>query len=416
MSAIDLPRDAPDTRIVPAWHWAAVALAAYSIVDGLVALRLGLTASDDPGLVRQNAIGTVATFVLIVTLVIVGLILRRSRRDHPMGWLFLLFAAAVGQSAALWGGTYVSGLLGGDRELGQIAAWFGAVSTLPTWTFLATSIIVRFPTGYPESKVEARLLRIAGVACLVVAIGLAFRPGPFVAFSAYTNPLRVSPELGQLVSVAVSIAVVAAFLPSVLAVTFMIGRYRRASLTGRLQLRWFGFAGGLTFVVGWAFVASDLLLSTANPVRELGYAALVLAACSLPIAVLQAIMRHRLFDIDTIIGRTVAYGTLTAILAGLYAASIRGFQAIFITVTGEESDVALVLTTLILATTFTPIKTYLEKLAAKRFPATLPPEAAAAPDPLVSAPHDDLDARIESIERRVAHDVLAEPGNPARKR
>jgi hypothetical protein len=409
MVAIDVRREDPDQRVAPPSRWREVGLAGIAIGAAILAAALGTAVSTGPGIVRQNAIGTVATVVLIMTLTVVGLILRRSRPDHPMGWLFLGFAASVGLAADFWGASYVGGLPGGDRLLGRTAAWLGAVATLPLWTYLVTSIIVRFPNGHPESERERRLLRYAGVACLGAAVVAGLRPGPFIAFPAYDNPVDLPDGFGQLVTLVAPIAVVVALAPSVLAIVFMVGRYRSASLTGRLQLRWFGFAAALTFAVGWIYVASDLLLANRNPLREVGYAALVLAACSLPIAVLQAILRHRLYDIDTIIGRTVAYGALTAILAGLYSASVRGFNAIFVALTGQENEAALVLTTLVLATTFTPIKSYLEKIAAKRFPATpAPVTATAEPDQLVTAPHDDLDARIEAIARRVAAEVLEE--------
>ena len=72
-------------------------------------------------------------------------------------------------------------------------------------------------------------------------------------------------------------------------------------------------------------------------------------------------------EIDRIIGRTFAYGALTAILAGLYSASVRLFNWLFVDVTGQNSEATLVLTTLVLATTFTPIKSRLEKVAERRF-------------------------------------------------
>ena len=84
---------------------------------------------------------------------------------------------------------------------------------------------------------------------------------------------------------------------------------------------------------------------------------------TLPIAALIAILRDRLYDIDRLISRTFVYGLLTAILAGLYSALIRPLQRGLVDVTGQSSETALVLTTLILATTFTPIKKRLEEIA-----------------------------------------------------
>ena len=67
----------------------------------------------------------------------------------------------------------------------------------------------------------------------------------------------------------------------------------------------------------------------------------------------------------TLISRTFVYGALTAILAGLYAAWLRLFNGLFVAFTGNESDAALVLTTLVLASTLTPMKLRLEGFASR---------------------------------------------------
>jgi hypothetical protein len=130
---------------------------------------------------------------------------------------------------------------------------------------------------------------------------------------------------------------------------------------------------------------------------------------TLPVAALIAILRDRLYDIDRLISRTFVYGLLTAILAGLYSALIRLFNAIFVDVTGQSSEIALVMTTLILATTFTPIKQRLEKVVARRLAspaATAGAGTTPAAAPIVDA--DELDRRIEAIARRVSREVVAE--------
>jgi hypothetical protein len=129
----------------------------------------------------------------------------------------------------------------------------------------------------------------------------------------------------------------------------------------------------------------------------------------LPISVFRAITSHHLYEIDQIISRTFAYGALTAILAGVYTASVRLFNWVFVAVTGQESEAALVITTLILATTFTPIKTRLERFAGERFkPAPAGAAGASTGDPSSSATataltpaaapvlDDGLDARIDA--------------------
>ena len=81
-------------------------------------------------------------------------------------------------------------------------------------------------------------------------------------------------------------------------------------------------------------------------------------------------LRYRLYDIDVIINRTLVYVPLTAIVAGLYSASIALLQKLFVAATGEKSDAAIVITTLLLTTTFTPIKNLLQSAVDKRFKET----------------------------------------------
>jgi hypothetical protein len=87
----------------------------------------------------------------------------------------------------------------------------------------------------------------------------------------------------------------------------------------------------------------------------------------IPISIALAIFRYRLWDIDLLINRTLVYIPLTGILGGLYSATVALFQKIFIATTGAKSDVALVLSTFVLAATFTPVKNGLQQAVDKRF-------------------------------------------------
>lgn len=115
-----------------------------------------------------------------------------------------------------------------------------------------------------------------------------------------------------------------------------------------------------------------------------------------PAGVAVAVLRHRMFDINVIINRTLVYVPLTAILAGIYAASITISQKLFISLTGQQSDAAAVLTTLLVVAAFTPIKDRLQALVDTRFKE--------APDPCKRLRNFDIEVktRVESVETRQA--------------
>jgi hypothetical protein len=171
-------------------------------------------------------------------------------------------------------------------------------------------------------------------------------------------------------------------------------RYARSGGVERQQLKWFAYATA----VGFAW----LILGSLLPAEWTGIANLGLYGPLVGIAV--ALFRYRLYDIDTLIGRTFVYGALVAILAGLYSASIRLFNAVFVGVTGEGSEEVLVVTTLILATAFTPIKKRLEEIVERRYQKPseggvaphAEPSSAAIPDTALT---DATEARLRTIVR-----------------
>jgi hypothetical protein len=157
-----------------------------------------------------------------------------------------------------------------------------------------------------------------------------------------------------------------------------IYKYRTVlGATQRQQAKWVVF--GITVAVCGSLAVTlpgliDPALSQPSPQRafyELAYVpALYLCLAFLPISIGVSILRYRLYDIDPIINRALVYVPLTAILAGLYSASITFFQKLFLAVTGQASDAAIVLTTLAVASSFTPIKNWLQAKVDRRFKET----------------------------------------------
>jgi hypothetical protein len=95
---------------------------------------------------------------------------------------------------------------------------------------------------------------------------------------------------------------------------------------------------------------------------------LVIAGClSGPIAIGIAILRYRLYEIDTLINRTLVYGTLTAALVALYFGVIVVFQRMFVLLTGQQSTLAVVASTLLIAALFNPLRRRIQSFIDRRF-------------------------------------------------
>jgi hypothetical protein len=339
-----------------------------ALLANILSLLVALSTYGHQGSYLATPLGEIAGFIFPTSLLSAGYLLRSRRPGNAIGWLFLAFGVVATISSIGWMVMLVEFLPTGDARLGAIVSWLGLILSVPTWSYLLVALVVRFPDGQPATAAAARLLRWLPVVVVVVGVVVALRPGTLLIYTAFENPLATPASLHPALSMLSSLAAVSLLIPFAIASGSMVRRYRRAASIERLQLRWFAYGAGIVLVASAVYVILGIVVDASNEVvREATYALFVASLTVLPVAVFQATASHRLYDIDRIIGRTVAYGALTAILAGLYSASIRLFNWLFVDLTGQESEVALVLTTLILATSFTPIKTWLEKGAAKRF-------------------------------------------------
>jgi hypothetical protein len=118
--------------------------------------------------------------------------------------------------------------------------------------------------------------------------------------------------------------------------------------------------------------ASVLLVPTTGSGREPSWLAFLdqvgfISFAGVPIAVGIAVLKYRLYDIDIIINRTLVYGSLSAMLALIYVGSVLGMQALFRTLTGQESTLAVVASTLAIAALFNPLRTGVQAFVDRRF-------------------------------------------------
>ena len=152
----------------------------------------------------------------------------------------------------------------------------------------------------------------------------------------------------------------------------------------RAQLRWIVVGAAVSGILALPYLLVRYVVEIGDSTGEAVAAVAQVGSCALPLAAAFAISKYRLFDVDAMIGRTLVYLPLMGILSGLYTASIALFQRIFIALTGETSDLAIVLTILLIASAFTPVRRALEGAVERRFPARPTAAVAVAPAPAVA--------------------------------
>jgi hypothetical protein len=312
---------------------------------------------------------------------IVGALIVSHHPRHAVGWIYCvgaaLFALAFPTTVYAEFAARVPGVLPSIAVMGPLAALTFTVGFGSILTFA----LLLFPTGKLPSP---RWRPVAWLAS-----------GTLAAVFVATILVNVDPWwhwLDPVWNVLITLAILGS-------VASLFARWRAARDLERQQLKWMAASAALlafVLLVGLAGANAGIWPSDSN----IPFAGLTLALTFFPISAGIAILRYRLYDIDVLINRTFVYGSLVAILAGLYAASIQLFKVIFVGLTGDESDAAIVITTLILATTFTPIKNRLEEFARRRFKE--PAEAPTGGAQLTTAAPDKVQAELRELRERVS--------------
>jgi hypothetical protein len=336
------------------WLLAVASLAAIAWIDRL--LRRG--GRVDLALLRTS---DTAPYVLaIVSAATLGAVLASRRPRHPVGWLLLALALSVVLSGVATG--YASyGLLARPGALPGAAypAIYTGVSPLLAATCVSFVLLLT-PTGsLPMGRGWRWLARVAVVAPVV---GLATSAlGPFdPPYQSVHNPLSVEVATWPLQALqALNLAgwVVTGLMVPVAAASLTV-RFRRARGVERLQLRWLVLAAGLAAALVIVLVA---LIPTGNE-TALGWVT-ALCIALLPLATGAAILRYRLYDLDRIISRTVAYGLLTVLLGGGYAAVVLGLGQLV----GRNSTLLVAGATLAVAAAFQPLRRRIQRAVDRRF-------------------------------------------------
>ena len=203
-----------------------------------------------------------------------------------------------------------------------------------------------FPNGHFVPR-RARWLALVSIMAFVPSILF-----PYSSLSLWWHPL-----LNAMVSVGVFGAIV----------LVQIYRYRLVSnFAQRQQTKWV-VLGIVAAAVGYCMFLVLNLLQGGILASLLGYTAALLLLSFLMVSIVVAVLRYRLYDIDLIINRTLVYSTLTAMLVALYFAAIVMLQRIFVLLTGRQSTLAVVASTLLIAALFNPLRRGIQSFIDRSF-------------------------------------------------
>jgi hypothetical protein len=253
----------------------------------------------------------------------------------------------------------------------QYAAWFSTWASFPIWFLAATMLYLLFPDGrLPSPRVLWRPLAwTAVISGAINALGEALASD--TNHASIANPLAVGGAVGRFLGMAAGFGSALLVLSCVASMASPVVRLRRARGRERQQLKWFVYATALTvvcFVLATAWPSTPQAGSLAWKLTEVAWNLMTLGFLVMPLTTAIAILKHRLYDIDRIINRTLVYVALTAILAGVYVAGVAASQGFVRALTGQEqSQLAIVAFTLVIAALFSPLRRSIQSFIDRHF-------------------------------------------------
>jgi len=331
----------------PALAWvlggAVLVLAAAAVVLSAVAGRL--------------SIHIIAGVVIVLTFAGVGLVVARRQPGNPIGWIMVVFTldyvlgAAASDYAVLY---YRLGHRG--LPLAALALLLSAVQA-PSFAMFPV-VIVLFPDGaVPGRRWRWALRAYAGLVAFVLAVIVAAAAAALAGHDVHLGPtgnLTGSDHLGGWLANPpgwlISPVIAAIVIIGLSFVGHQVLSWRRADGDRREQLKWLACGG--------AVAAASLIVAAV-----LGVAGLLAGLAALPVGIGVGILRYRLYDIDRIISRTLAYALVTGLLAGVYA----GLVLLATRVLSVHAPVAVAAATLAAAALFNPLRRQVQRMVDRRF-------------------------------------------------
>ena len=341
--------------------WVVFGLIAASVIAGFIYDFFTRPAGDHIALSEFTLPFVPVTFALVGALII-------SRQPrNVIGLLMMLPGLSLFFLVDVYLRPYLTGILPSPEsptDFFLILLWFSNWNWL-LLVFPLMFIMVLFPTGEPLTPRWGWLIYY-GVGLMVLFVLMttfaeSLAPGSGGVDWKFDNPIGFLKE--DWINVLVGPFLVSLPIWVILCVVSLLVRFRRAGGVEREQIKWLFYAAA---IFALTYVPSFIWTDFNDPENFWGFL-WVFGMLSIPVAIAIAILRYRLYDIDIIIRRTLQYALLTALLALVYFGGVVLLQSLFESLTGEQSAIAIVVSTLVIAALFAPLRLRIQKSIDKRF-------------------------------------------------
>jgi uncharacterized membrane protein YhdT len=342
--------------------WLAWALCALSLALTALSLLLFILNLSYPNThLYEPWLDNTLTAVFYPT---VGAIVASRRPENPVGWLLCLYGLVISISYfcaeyAIYALLAEPNSLPAAEVLVWIASWMLSIIVgLPAFLYLL------FPTGRLPSRRWRWVAWLTAALVLAGVITSAFSSG---ALMGVLGPIRNPLGIEGLTSVYKALLYFTSTVALSAVVLSVFMRLRRAAGVERQQIKWFAYAAAASVMATSLAYLVPGVIDTPLWFERMGFALNIAFIPAIPIAIGIAILRYRLYDIDRIINRTLVYGALSATLVALYFGGIVMLQRVFVLLTGQQSTLAVVASTLLIAALFTPLRRLIQGFIDRRF-------------------------------------------------
>jgi len=356
--------------------WLAWSLAALSVTMFLASVlllvllrKVRVPESWDVNL----SLGLQTAGALFLVFPLMGALIAARRPRNPVGWILLADGLLFMLTSVFDYYRIYGVVVPGSLPFPVVVAAINGFLWVPAVGLLGTYVFLLFPNGRLPSRRWRALAWFSGVMIFWVSLGAALAPGPLQNLGGVQNPFGMLQPWMMPVFWATLPLLPLCILASVFS---LVLRYRHSRGEERQQIKWIALAAavvGLLYLNAMIFAFAfpeGAWFQSGSPLwlDVIGYTA-ILSYTLVPIAVGFAVLKYRLYDIDVIINRALVYGSLTVTLALVYFGGVTGTQALLGTLTGQRElpQFAVVVSTLLIAALFNPLRRGIQSFIDRRF-------------------------------------------------